>query len=186
MDPLDLAISHAAAVHEALEAYRRVCLGGEGDEKPGRGLKRRARSLPGLILSSGLIPALTFYMSKADTQAYREYVRLLEKAERGEKGAAASLVEAAAGGGGEACRGDSVLTELSGGEGAGYSLALAMASRALQRLARVEAGGDGGFAGLAATLREGLGSPEKEAAATQLLIDYLQEVKKLVEAIVKE
>ena len=176
-DPLTIALEHGygikAAVDKANELERsRACSsikkGEEGRQREytGEAIARRAKYLPSLILSAGLVPALTFYMSKTGgKEAYRNAFRVL--------------------------RGDvdcdvlkKVGDDLGGGEGKGYAVVLAAVIDALSKLHPEALGGEApqDLKVLAAKLKE-MHENKLDITAEAVLQPYLVELKKVVEAL---
>ncbi len=66
MNVIKLALEHATKIANLTSQD------GVEEEEGKRGFTRRAVNFPGLTASAGLIPAVTFYMSKADNEKYRQ------------------------------------------------------------------------------------------------------------------
>ncbi|NOZ89341.1 MAG: type III-B CRISPR module-associated protein Cmr5 [Crenarchaeota archaeon] len=174
-DPVKLALEYMTLLLEQAEKCGVGAGGGEqkeGQEKrrTGSAIARRAEDLPSLVASAGLIPALTFYMSKAERDKFRAFLGIL-----------------AGGRAVEECKG--IGEEFGAGEGAGYSAMLAVAAKALEDLGFInvsESLGEGGdpLQTLARGLQRLRGSPE-ELVAERQMIELLVEVKKLAEAFFK-
>ena len=145
-----------------------VCSGQDGDGKCrlGAGIARRAKDLPGLVASAGLVPALTFYMSKADEKSYKSFLCVL----RGGEGGCAK------------CNG--VKEDLGWSEKAGYAPVLALAALGLQELGHV--GDVEDYKKLALGLLELSTSPSRALLAERQLLELLVEAKKLAEAFFHE
>lgn len=63
VDPIGLALKLTLKLVQLVEKCKEAT--GTETKITGEGITRRAKDLPGLVASVGLIPALTFYMSKA-------------------------------------------------------------------------------------------------------------------------
>ncbi len=156
-DSVALALEHALRIKEAAESV------GAG----GRGFRRRARDLPSLALSAGLVPALTFYLSKVERgDLLSEALELLRGSRKPEE-AAKKL-------GGE----------LGDKEGAGYTIMLAAIAVAAEALAGVSllAGGGDPRISLAQGLRKLRERAGEERRLLRILQPYLTELKKLADA----
>ena len=159
MSHVKMALDDVRMIHRLVEACG----------ASGRGVARRAKDLPSMVASAGLVPALTFYMSKASEEVYKAILRYLDGGDAGAlcKGLSGKLVE-----------------ELGEKEGAGYSTLLALAARFLSKNGLL--GSVGGYPELAGELSRLAGDPARVAAAEGLLLEYLIEVKKLAEAFFRE
>ena len=166
-DPVKAALTYVLRIAEQV----RQCRALDGGEKvTGEAVKRRARDLPTLVASAGMVPALTFYMSKASAETLQT---MLDKVLGGE------------GPSRELC--GSLRDELGGSEGAGYSTLLALATRALEDMGYL--GGVTGSSDTVAALAQGLLSlrgTERELVAERRLLEFLVEVKKLAEALLRD
>ena len=173
-DPVRLALLYVTRLADLVEACRdKICGEVRGDEecRPGAGIARRASDLPGLVASAGLVPALTFYMSKADGYLLKSYIELLGRGDAGNPGD--QLCGRAA-------------DDLGWREKAGYTAVLATAARGLIDLGYLEEPGDDADA--VRWLAEGLKSlrgSSREVVAERRMLDFLVEVKKLAAAFFK-
>jgi len=166
-DPVRAALTYVLRIAEQVRLCREQDGGGG---VTGEAVRRRARDLPTLVASAGMVSALTFYMSKADSETLQT---LLDRVLGGE------------GPSGELC--GSLRGELGGGEGAGYSTLLALATRALEDMGYL--GGVTGSSDTMTALARGLLSlrgTEKELVAERRLLEFLVEVKKLAEALLRD
>jgi len=68
LDPVRLAMEHALKINRFVDP---------GNKKLRSRLRSRARELPGLVLDSGLVPALLFFLSKAEKEGYSRAVGVL-------------------------------------------------------------------------------------------------------------
>ena len=170
-DPVALALSHGYRIKAGVQELRDKCKEdlSMGESKPedynGEGVVRRAKELPGLIASSGLVPALTFYMSKIESEEeLEEALKLLE----GKEADICKLKEA-----------------LSNKEGAGYSIMLAAVIDALEKLAGVSFVKPITLTSLAGTLLSLRTGKDHmlELEAEYMISDYLIEAKKVLEAL---
>ncbi len=166
-DPTALAIEHMVKVYDLINEVKRACK--KKEENLGEGIKRRAKDLPSLISTVGLVPALTFYMSKASENNYKRVLMYLNGKLPSDK---------------ELCDKDGLASEIGGGEGAGYSSLLALTLAALVRLGIISGGVEQveSFNKVAKNLKSLHERSHEEMAAESLILDYLIEVKKLAEA----
>ncbi len=166
-DPVRAALTYVLRIAEQVRLCREQ---GGGGKVTGEALRRRARDLPTLVASAGMVPALTFYMSKASAETLET---LLDRVLGGE------------GPSGELC--GSLSSELSGSEGVGYATLLALATRALEDMGYL-AGVTGSRDAVTALARGllSLRGTEKELVAERRLIEFLVEVKKLAEALLRD
>jgi len=176
-DPVGLALTHALSVRSALERLREE-RPGERQALTGEGLVRRVKELPSLMLQTGLVPSLLFYMSKiddrADLEAFKHSLCLARKGPEAE-GLELGRLE----------------SELESGEGAGYRLALALVVEAARSLTGgdlevsepCQTGGDTLLKDLAIKLKELHESSGRELLVESILRLYLQELKKALEAL---
>ncbi len=149
-DPVGLAIKHMKLVAEAAKAAKQA----------GEGVRRRARELPSLMLQAGLVPTLTFFMSKAEENEFMEWFSYLRNPQPTNRPS----------------------SDLKG-EGGGYSVLLAMIFDAMEKLAGVNVGSVSGFTDLLKILL-GIGSGRGESLRiSRILMPYLVEVKKLATAL---
>lgn len=65
VDPIGLALKLTLKLVQLVEKCKEANGTETKNTEEGKGITRRAKDLPGLVASVGLIPALTFYMSKA-------------------------------------------------------------------------------------------------------------------------
>ena len=145
-----------------------VCSGLREGEKCrlGAGIARRAKDLPSLVASAGLVPALTFYMSKADEESYKSFLCILR------------------GGGGGCAACNEVREDLGWSEKAGYAPVLALAALGLNALGHV--GDVDDYKRLAQGLMGLSTSPSRALLAERQLLELLVETKKLAEAFFHE
>ncbi|MGC9117277.1 MAG: hypothetical protein ACP5ID_06770 [Conexivisphaera sp.] len=155
-DSVSFAAQVGARINSLLGA--RGAAGGK-EESFKMGLIRRAREFPGLALSLGLPSALTFYMSKAG-----EKLRDLDK-----------LVKCLRAEGSDGECEDMWRGELSREEGSGYLGYIAILVLALGKLGQEPKPLD--YGGLMSVLRE------LDVRKQRLLMPYLIEVKKVLEAL---
>ncbi len=134
------------------------------------GFRSRARSVPGLVLDAGLLPAYTFVLSKSDLSAsllnkLMKYFIDNETFDEKEK--------------------QELKKELGGGEGAGYgTIATLMTIRINHILGNKELGED--LLKLAVNTIETLSeNPMKRVMTEKYMLLYLEELKKLVDAYYK-
>lgn len=112
-DPVELAILHVLRIKNAANIAIKE------KEKAGEGFLRRARELPSLISSSGLVPALLFYAAKSEMKNLPQAIKIVSCDLREEE--LKKLTPNLEG-------------ELGGGEGQGYTLMLAAIIDALEKL----------------------------------------------------
>ena len=165
---IKLALTYILRLSDFAEECRPAVCGDEKGEKCklGAGIARRAKDLPGLVASAGLIPALTFYMSKAEEKNYRVFLCILG-------GSEASCAEC-----------NQVKDDLGGSEKAGYAPILALAALGLQTLGHLETVDD--YKKLAQGLLELSKDPHHAMVAERQLQELLIEAKKLAEAFFHE
>lgn len=166
-DIVSLALDHILALERLVEKCN-VGQGRSRNGKPGEGVTRRLKDLPTHVAYAGLVPALTFYMSKASETTYARILSLL----RGEITLESISCD------------EKIVEDLGGGEKAGYSATLALAVAALEKIVDGFVAGSS-FRELAEALRKLKNDWRAEMLATHLLIDYLVEAKKLGEALLK-
>ncbi len=150
------------AAEYALNIY--TALGGKGSERvEAPGLYTRARSFPALLVSSSLLPAIAFALSKTENLAAVDTAYTILA---GGKGDTRLLVE-----------------DVGRGEGGGYAVMAAVVARILN---------DAGFCSIsspvAVSLARCLLDLEKKGAvlvAERVVMETLQEFKKYVEAFIK-
>lgn len=160
---IKLALTYILRLSDFAEECRPAVCGDEKEKcRPGAGIARRAKDLPGLVASAGLIPALTFYMSKAKEENYQAFLCILQ-------GSEASCAKC-----------NQVKDDLGSGEKAGYAPILALAALGLQTLGHIEAVDD--YRKLAQGLLELNKSPHHAMVAERQLQELLVEAKKLAEA----
>lgn len=168
--PASLAVTHFLAVKEMLDTVR-INVEEEMEKSVGASLRTRAREAPGLMLDAGVAGLLAFYASKSRMELAEKLHSVL-------------------------ANGESVEGILEGGlfnyvkeelikSGKGYTILLAMITACLDSYKLLSQGRDY-TERLAKTIRELLDSPEKSAAAQVVLHNYMSNVKRLVEAVVKE
>jgi len=174
-DPVALALAHGLCLREAQKRYApgKDDGGQEGHGKgfQGKGVRSRARELPGLIASAGLAQALLFYLSKADDNEYRKAYLLAQAAEKD----VCQLPEG--------LNNDDVRKMLEDKEGAGYGTILALLAHAIKTLTPAGSYDFRTRDGLAQYIlylaKEGRGT---ELQATALLQPYLEALKRVIEA----
>ncbi len=175
-DYVSLALEHATRVREAVESIRRGCAEKSGG---GEGFLRRARGFPSLMMASGLVPALTFYMAHSSEKAFPDSLRLVACPDKVDP-----------------CKAGDLKRELGDGEGDGYTLMLATLVHAAWELGGEKLGVDHGslctgggpekpFLAIATRLKELRDSGEDFKLAL-MLRDYIVELKKASEALLKE
>jgi len=165
IDPVALALAHGLCLRKAQEHY------GLKKDLIGKGVRSRARELPGLIASAGLAQALLFYLSKADDNEYEKAYLLAQAAEKEECQVPDKITS------------KDVKTMLESSEGAGYGTILALLAHAIKTLTPTEGHDFSTKKGLAQYIlclaREGRGT---ELQATALLQPYLEALKRIIEA----
>ena len=166
------ALRGVSLLWDLFEACREGLPEKEKKEVSGAGVARRAKDLPSMVSSAGLVPALTFYMSKADQGLYQGLYRYL----RGGAGDAHGVCSAAP---------EGLRKELGGKEGAGYAALLALAAVFLAETGYLDPE-PVDYRSLAEALRGLAAGTVRALAAERLLLEYLVEVKKLAEAFFKE
>ena len=180
INPESAAASHFLSIHVMVEAKRL------GEGKP---LKARLREAPSLMLSSGLAGLLSFYASKSDRrllEILHDYFknainhRSRDDAEKAVEGLLQRLRQER----GEKLA-EALKDELSA-EGGGYTIALALITSYLDAQGLLAPGGEGVLPRLAATVKTLVESLPHSAEAEALLAPYLLELKRLVDALVRE
>lgn len=166
------ALRGVSLLWDLVEACREGLPEKEKKEVSGAGVARRAKDLPSMVSSAGLVPALTFYMSKADQEIYQRLYSYL----RGRGGDVHGVCSAAPG---------DLRKELGGKEGAGYAALLALAAAFLAETGYLDPE-PVDYRSLAEALRGLAAGTVRALAAERLLLEYLVEVKKLAEAFFKE
>lgn len=173
-DPVGEALSVTLRLKELAE----ICSGAAGDQlrgKPGDAVYRRAREVPELIASSGLVPAMTLYMAKGPNRIYEtiySYLAGLRSAQ--------DVYKAAQDDG----RCGTVCGELAD-QSCGYAALLAAVSLFASRAFEALSGAShdvSDYKSLATMLSELHSDGRLELAVTRLTIEYLLEIKKLAEA----
>jgi CRISPR type III-B/RAMP module-associated protein Cmr5 len=171
---VSIALAYTLRLKDLVDHCReKLPISPEEKKKMGAGIARRAKDLPSLIASAGLVPALTFYMSKSKKDNYMTICNILSGNND------TSIKEAN-------CK--DLEEELSSKEKAGYSTLLAVAACGLRHLGLIGRENDvASLEGLAAALKKLLdsGEPHRILAAEKAMTDYLIEVKKLAEAFFK-
>ena len=169
-----VAVRQALVLEKAVRKTRAVTKKKDknNEEKVAQGLRSRAREAPSLLLQAGLASLMTHLLSKSKEEEVREALQLLsDKSSEQEEGSAS-------------------LGDLEPGEGKGYSTMLALIIDALRELDPTSR-----FKGLAEkystrstllAVKDLLDNPKEEARLSRVLVPYLVELKKLVEAIVGE
>ena len=174
VDPVAMAIEHMLLVQRLAEKTAEKCK--IGRRELGAAVQRRAKDLPGMVYTVGLVPAITFYMSKVgNSKLYSMIYRLLVSGD--EKQAEDVVKEAFREEGG---RDNSLCEEMSAKEAAGYTTLLAMAAAVLAKAGVLESD-PSSLQGLASSLKT-LRERGSESYAARLLVEYLGEAKKLAEA----
>lgn len=176
IDPVSMAIEHMLLVRSLAEKAAAKC-GIDGKDKGGA-IQRRAKDLPGMVYTVGLVPALTFYMSKVENSQL--YTRIYELLRSGDEGRVDIIVEEVFREEREKGKDNSLCKEMGGREAAGYTTLLAMAAATLAE-AGILKGDPSSLQGLAASLKK-LRDEGGESYAARLLAEYLGEAKKLAEA----
>ncbi|ALL01406.1 CRISPR type III-B/RAMP module-associated protein Cmr5 [Pyrodictium delaneyi] len=167
VDPISMAIDHILLLRDLVEKATANCKNKMRDK--GDAIRRRAKDLPSMVYTVGLIPALTFYMSKIEnSKLYTDLYKLLRNRDK-------KLGEQLAGN-----PSSDLCQEIGGKEAAGYTTLLALAAAALSE-AGVANTDLSSLQNLAASLKS-LREQGKEHYAARLLVEYLNEVKKLAEA----
>ena len=138
-------------------------------------LSRRARELPTLILQAGLIPALTFYLSKVENgEVYKLILEALE-----EKAKETELKKF-----------DKEIEKEVKEEGKGYTALLSISAYTLKQLANVykieKCENINTIAELVECLYEIRSDRSKEVVLEKQFIKFMLEVKKLFDAFFKE
>jgi hypothetical protein len=138
------------------------------------GFTTRMKNFPSLMMEAGVIPAVTFYLSKVSlpqdrlVQLYRYF--------NGEEDSVPAPSD---------CK-DALLGEASGKESAGYSLAIAAILSAMHKLVDdVDFNENDFFQSVVNVLRKLLEDTTKRYALEYMLNEYAIEMKKLVEAYSK-
>jgi len=170
VDPVALALTHMTLLRRLLDRCRKVLCNGQDDERKqecrknmnGGAIQRRAKDLPSMVASAGLIPALTFYMAKASEDRFKGFLGLLGSKDIDKVN----------------CQ--RIREDLEDGEGAGYSPLLALAIKALSEHNYINHVED--YVALAYELRKLRERGIDELAAEQVVLGYLLEVKKLADA----
>lgn len=171
-DPVKLALIHAIRIKEAVDQLNSRKEGGEGEKAGAKGFRSRARELPGLILSSGIVPALTFYLSKtSDDETLRKAVELLKT----DQNPSYDVI-------------DGLSNELSNKEGTGYTLMLAAVAIATEVLygKSLFDGHEVNRVCFAKGLLDLSCKPSEERQLTRILLPYLTELKKLSDSFFGE
>ncbi len=159
-DPMSLAIRHMTRLYDLVSEC-----GKYNESATGEGVSRRARDLPSLVSSAGLVPALTFYMSKADENNYKIIYDYLGDTTGKPM---------------DAGKCESLKDELSRKEKAGYASMLAASAKALEAMLGLSELNS--YKALALELENLHRDSLREAEAEALMLDYLVEAKKLAEA----
>lgn len=175
-DPIETGLRLTLRLHELVKILEATLQRGSSQrrnkEKIGKALQTRASDIPSLILSTGLVPALTMYMSKTDPVIYKNvYQWLVGKLDSNDIAKMDRRVL------------NGLIDELSK-EGKGYSATLALISCAL-----IELFGDyfnkdrmSDIGGLAKSLLD-VREKGKELVMQNGLLPLLLEVKKLSKAL---
>lgn len=164
-DPLSLALEHGYRVREAVDEAKRLWPD-KAKDLTGEAVTRRAKDLASLMLSAGLVPTLTFYMAKVeDDNVYEAALKLLEGSRTN------NVLE-------------KIKDDLSGKEGAGYSIILAAVVKALESLYPQALGGGSprSLKDLATRLKD-MHEKRLDVKAESVLQPYLIELKKVLEAL---
>ncbi|MEB3778651.1 MAG: type III-B CRISPR module-associated protein Cmr5 [Desulfurococcales archaeon] len=140
----------------------------------GAGIARRSKDLPQLVYTIGLVPSLIFYMSKSEEKTYKTILEYLNQSKINES----SICECR----NNRCSKKDLANELGKGEGAGYTTLLALSTRYLLDEKYLNNIDD--FKKLA----ENLNNLRKnnEAIASDKLVEYLVQIKRLSEAFFGE
>jgi len=81
IDPVEVGLRLTLRIHELAKILgatsQRESSQRRNEEKIGKALQTRASDIPSLILSTGLVPALTMYMSKTDPVVYKNIYQWL-------------------------------------------------------------------------------------------------------------
>lgn len=170
VDSVALALTHMTLLRQLLDRCRETLCNDEDDEKKrkcwknmnGGAIQRRAKDLPSMVASAGLVPALTFYIAKADENRFRRFLELLDIKD-------IDKIDC-----------EQLREDLGEGEGAGYSPLLALAVKALNEHNYINYVED--YVTLANELRKLRERGIEELAAEQVILGYLLEVKKLADA----
>ena len=141
-DPLELAIDLMLRLDELIRDAQQHCptdQQGREEKRYGDGVRRRLRSLPGLVASTGLIPALTFYMSKAKPQVYSllyNYLAAPQDKMREAKPQLKEICKPIEKNGKKTYSNEckDLCTELGSKEASGYAASIALTAVALRRL----------------------------------------------------
>gem|GEM_PF-3469668 len=169
--PLDASKIMKMAIEDVVKVDKlRDEYGGEAE-----GFRSRARSVPGLILDSGMIPAYTFVLSKSDLPL--NLLNKLKEYFEGDSKLELSNEER-----------EKLKEELGSGEGSGYgliSILMTLRMRDIVKEFGVEIQSKD-FLELTVELAEKLLENDKMRISTEkYLLMYLEELKKLVDAYYK-
>ncbi len=144
------------------------------DGANGAGITRRSKDLPQLVYTIGLVPSLVFYMSKSKIETYKTILDYLNQSKL--DGSNVCICK------NNRCSKKDLAIELGEGEGAGYTTLLALSTRYLHDEKYLDDISD--FKELAKSLNN-LRSNNK-AIASDKLVEYLTQVKRLAEALFGE
>ncbi len=170
-NPVALALNHISLVDQLLTEFKSKC---NKNELNLGGFTTRMKNFPSLMMEAGVIPAITFYLSKVSLPQDR--LVQLYKYFNGEVDSVPIPRD---------CN-DSLLNEASGKESAGYSLAIAVILSAMHKLIDGIDFDEKDFLQSAVNvLRKLLGDTSKRYALEYMLNEYAIEMKKLVEAYSK-
>lgn len=167
-NPLEIALEHSTRIARALEKL--------GEH--GRGIRSRARELPSLLAQSGLIPTIILYMSKVGgkNSLFQHAFNFIDKGDE-------TVLE-------------NIREEFTDKEGVGYIIFLAAITSALSKLTEnkikfVEQTGGGSQISLHNIAENALKylskrntEPIELAMGEKLLLEYLLQMKRLIEAFI--
>ncbi|MCE4605946.1 MAG: type III-B CRISPR module-associated protein Cmr5 [Desulfurococcales archaeon] len=167
-NPLEIALEHSTRIAHALEKL----------EEHGRGIRSRARELPGLLAQSGLIPTVVLYMSKVGgkNSLFQNAFNFIDKGDE-------TVLE-------------NIREEFTDKEGTGYIIFLAAIASALSKLTNNKINlmeQNGGYNqislhSIAENALKYLSKPSTEsielAVGEKLLLEYLLQMKRLLEAFI--
>lgn len=171
-DSVRLALEYVTRLAEVVETCRsQICSTEREKCKPGAGIARRANDLSNLVASAGLVPAMTFYMSKADGVLLVKVIDILNGGQ-----VTSDFCEEAA-------------EDLGGKEKAGYTSMLAIAAKGLTDLGYIDNPSNlragNGMKWLAEGLKK-LKTNGNEIIAERRMLELLIEIKKLASAFFKQ
>jgi len=162
LDPISLALDHITKLDKLREEALAVS---KSKELSMRGVVSRMKNFPTLLAQVGLIPALTFYLSKLDDNGINEkqVMELIDYFSHGTRvSEPGSLIE-----------------EMSEKEGKGYVIAFAMLVSALSMFATQKFGTLNDIVG---ELKNLISNYPKRRKVEKLITIYSMEMKKLCEA----